>query len=79
MSDLVGNPEDRFSHVTAHIEDTSYMSRDARKPVFDFSDQLRHKVACTVTEAEILAISRRRIVLRLEILAISRRLIVLSE
>ena len=23
MSDLVGNPEDRFSHVAAHLKETS--------------------------------------------------------
>ena len=27
------------------------VSRDARKPVFGVSDQVRHKPACTVTEA----------------------------
>ena len=27
-----------------------YMSRDARKPVFGVSDQVRHKPACTVTK-----------------------------
>ena len=27
------------------------MSRDARKPVFGVSDQVRHKSACAVTEA----------------------------
>ena len=28
----------------------SYMSRDARKPVFGVSDQVRHKPACTSSE-----------------------------
>ena len=27
------------------------MSRDARNPIFGVSDQVRHKPACTVTEA----------------------------
>ena len=30
---------------------TDYESRDARKPVFGVSDQVRHKPGCTVTEA----------------------------
>ena len=28
MSDLVGNPEDRFSHVMAHIELVNFYDRD---------------------------------------------------
>ena len=28
-----------------------HLSRNARKPVFGVSDQVRHKPACTVTEA----------------------------
>ena len=39
MSDLVGNPEDRFSRG-------SY----ACKLVFMVSDKLRHKLACTAIE-----------------------------
>ena len=30
MSDLVGNPEDRFSHVAAHILDISKISENCQ-------------------------------------------------
>ena len=30
--------------------DILHLSRDARKPVFEVSDQLRHKRVCTATE-----------------------------
>ena len=45
----------------------SYMSRDARKPVFRVSDQVRHKPSCTATEVdekfEVLDLTRRGIAL----------------
>ena len=44
VSDLVGNPEDRFSH------DADYMSLVVRKPVFGVSDLVRHKPGCAVIE-----------------------------
>ena len=44
MSDLVGNPEDRFSYDAAH------MSRAVRTPISGVSDQVRHKTGCTTTE-----------------------------
>ena len=40
MSNLVGNPEDKFSHDAAHI----------RKPVFGVSRLGPHKQGCTITE-----------------------------
>ena len=30
-----------------YLNDTTYMSRDARKPVFGVSDQVSHKPGCT--------------------------------
>ena len=51
---LVGNPEDRFSHYEAHlsviIKYPPYMRRDARKSVLGVSDEVRHKPGCTVPE-----------------------------
>ena len=45
----------------------AHLSRDARKPVFGVSDQVRHKLTCIVTEAgqkfEISGLRRREIVL----------------
>ena len=48
MSDLVGNPEDRFSHVTAHI--SLYMSCFMRKPNFklwESKDAVTAQLICT--------------------------------
>ena len=53
MSDLVGNPEDRFSEVAAQIPELDcycHMSRDVRKPVFGVSDQVRHKPGWEINE-----------------------------
>ena len=51
MSDLVGNPEDRFSHVAAQmVLGAGYMSHDARKLVFGSFDLVQLKLACKVTE-----------------------------
>ena len=44
VSDLVGNPEDRFSQNVAH------MSRVTRKSIFGVSNQVPHKPGCTATE-----------------------------
>ena len=46
MSDLIGNPEDRFSHDAAHVAAWKYLSRVMRKPTFCIcenkdADQLR--------------------------------------
>ena len=45
VSNLVGHLKDRFSCDVAHV------SWDARKAVLRVSDQMRHKPACSVTEA----------------------------
>ena len=76
MSDLVGNPKDRFSHNDAGLASDqgctvclNKMSLVVRKTVFGVSDQVRHKPGCTVTEnglrLEISDLGRRRIVLSL--------------
>ena len=64
MSNLIGNPEDRFSHDGANM--IHERSRDTRKLVFGVSDQVSHKPACADTEDGYkLEISdlRRRVVL----------------
>ena len=65
MWDLVGNPEDRFSHDEAHMSCIMrnsvsgvgsilpaqiQMSLVVRKPVFGVSDQVPHKQGCAATE-----------------------------
>ena len=62
MSDLVGNPEDRFSRVATRMLLTKMtkttvatlvlflMSLCMRKPTIWVSDLVQHKPACTVTE-----------------------------
>ena len=51
VSDLVGNPEDRFSHNEAHIGSRLelHLSLVVRKPVFGVFDQVLHKLGCAVT------------------------------
>ena len=38
-------------YMTNRIAHHYHLSRDARKPVFGISDQVRHKPGCTVSEA----------------------------
>ena len=44
LLDKIGKFDGRFSHNAFH------MSLDARKQVFRVSNQVQHKLACTVTE-----------------------------
>ena len=60
MSDLVGNPEDQFSHLSMTLSGLTAMnnlsldvidiSLVVRKPVFWVSDLVPHKPGCTATE-----------------------------
>ena len=41
----------KLANATAEVGSGEHMSRDARKPVFRVSDQVKQKPACKVTEA----------------------------
>ena len=71
MLELVGTPEDQFSRVAAHIKvgytiHRRYPDGALLEPVMGFSNQVLHKLACTVTEEgenlEIPELERRSIV-----------------
>ena len=53
LPELLAVPRENILPVSEKAQKMSktLMSRDARKPVFGVSDQVRHKTACAVSEA----------------------------